>query len=60
MSTEEQMLKRLAEHRERMALAGRGTLLTARFDREKENAITREIESYWKDMTDYYEREHDG
>lgn len=58
MSTQEQMLQRLAEHRQRMAEAG--NITTARFDKSRNDAITREIEDYWQDMTAYYEQEHDG
>jgi hypothetical protein len=57
---EQEQLTRLAQHRQRMAEAGLGALQTARFDKSRNDAIQREIESYWADMRDYYEREHDG
>ncbi len=57
---EQEQLTRLAQHRQRMAEAGLGALQTARFDKSRNDAIQREIESYWEDMRDYYEREHDG
>lgn len=58
MSQQEQLLARLATHRQRMAEAG--NIAQARFDRAAQDAITREIEDYWKDMRGYYEQEHDG
>lgn len=58
MSNTEAMLTRLAQHRERMAEAG--NLVTARFDKAAQDALTREIEAYWTDMSAYYDREHDG
>lgn len=57
-STTEQMLKRLAEHREKLAEAG--NIATARYDKTANDAVTREIHLYWNDMTQYYQREHDG
>lgn len=56
--TREQMLARLAQHRERMAQAG--NLVSARYDRQADDAITREMHLYWADMRGYYEQEHDG
>jgi len=57
---EQEQLTRLAQHRQRMAEAGLGALQTARFDKSRNDAIQKEIESYWSDMRDYYEQEHDG
>jgi len=57
---EQEQLTRLAQHRQRMAEAGMGALQTARFDKSRNDAIQKEIESYWSDMRDYYEQEHDG
>jgi hypothetical protein len=42
-----------------MAEAGL-TQPTARYDRTANDAVTREIETYWADMRAYYEQEHDG
>ncbi|AUV61464.1 hypothetical protein phiPsal1_054 [Pontimonas phage phiPsal1] len=56
----EHVLTRLAQHRERMAEAGLGALQSARFDRTKNDIITREIQTYWQDMTQYFDQEHDG
>lgn len=56
----ESILVRLAQHRERMAEAGLGALQSARFDKTRNDIITREIEEYWRDMNSYYEREYDG
>jgi hypothetical protein len=58
MSDNEAMLTRLAQHRERMAEAG--NLTTARFDKSEHNLLTQEIVDYWRDMSAYYDREHDG
>jgi len=57
---EQEQLTRLAQHRQRMAEAGLGALQTARFDKSRNDAIQKEIESYWSDMRNYYEQEHDG
>jgi len=57
---EQEQLTRLAQHRQRMAEAGLGALQSARFDKSRNDVIQKEIESYWSDMSDYYEREHDG
>ena len=57
-STQQQMLQRLAQHRERMAEAG--NVATARYDRTKDDAITREMHLYWVDMREYFEQDHDG
>ena len=57
---EENVLARLAEHRARMAEAGLGALQSARFDKTRNDIVTREIEDYWRDMNSYYDREHDG
>jgi len=57
---EQEQLTRLAQHRQRMAEAGLVALQTARFDKSRNDAIQKEIESYWADMRDYYEQEHDG
>lgn len=57
---EKEQLARLAQHRQRMAEAGMGALQSARFDKTRNDIIQKEIESYWSDMSDYYEREHDG
>ena len=57
---EQEQLTRLAQHRQRMAEAGLGALQTARFDKTRNDAITREIEDYWADMRAYYDQEHDG
>ena len=54
------ILTRLAQHRDRMAEAGLGELQSARFDKTRNDIITREIEAYWADMTTYYEQDHDG
>jgi len=56
----ESILVRLAQHRERMAEAGLGALQSARFDKTRNDIITREIEEYWRDMNSYYDREYDG
>jgi hypothetical protein len=56
----EHVLTRLAQHRDRMAEAGLGALQSARFDRTKNDIITREIETYWQDMNQYFDQEHDG
>lgn len=56
----EHVLTRLAQHRDRMAEAGLGNLQSARFDKTRDDIITREIETYWQDMTQYFEQEHDG
>ena len=56
----EHVLNRLAQHRERMAEAGLGALQSARFDKTRDDIITREIETYWEDMNKYFEQEHDG
>jgi len=58
MAHEQDMLMRLEQHRRRMAEAG--NIAQARFDKSQNDAITREIQLYWRDMTEYYEREHDG
>lgn len=58
MAHEQDMLIRLEQHRRRMAEAG--NISQARFDKTANDAITREIQLYWQDMTEYYEREHDG
>jgi len=57
---EQEQLTRLAQHRQRMAEAGMGALQTARFDKSRNDAIQQEIESYWSDMRNYYDQEHDG
>lgn len=57
---EQNILARLAQHRDRMAEAGLGQLQSARFDKTRNDIITREIEDYWRDMNSYYDREHDG
>jgi len=57
---EQEQLTRLAQHRQRMAEAGMGALQSARFDKSRNDVIQKEIESYWSDMRDYYDREHDG
>jgi len=57
---EQEQLTRLAQHRQRMAEAGLGALQSARFDKTRNDMITREIEDYWADMRNYYEQEHDG
>jgi hypothetical protein len=56
----EHVLTRLAQHRDRMAEAGLGALQSARFDKTKNDIITREIETYWQDMNQYFDQEHDG
>jgi hypothetical protein len=56
----EHVLARLAQHRDRMAEAGLGALQSARFDKTRDDIITREIETYWSDMNKYFEQEHDG
>ena len=56
----EHVLTRLAQHRNRMAEAGLGALQSARFDKTRDDIITREIETYWADMNKYFEQEHDG
>lgn len=57
-STKQEMLQRLAQHRERLAEAG--NITTARYNRAADDAVTREMHLYWVDMREYYEREHDG
>jgi len=56
----EHVLARLAQHRDRMAEAGLGALQSARFDKTRDDIITREIETYWSDMNQYFDQEHDG
>ena len=57
---EQEQLTRLAQHRQRMAEAGLGALQSARFDKTRNDVIQQEIESYWADMRNYYDQEHDG
>ena len=57
---EQEQLARLAQHRQRRAEAGLGALQSARFDKTRNDIITREIEDYWADMRNYYDQEHDG
>ena len=57
---EQEQLTRLAQHRQRMAEAGMGALQSARFDKTRNDVIQQEIESYWADMRNYYDQEHDG
>lgn len=56
--THEAMLKRLALHRERLAVVD--NLSSARYDRASSDKVTAEINEYWRDMSAYYDREHDG
>lgn len=57
-STRQEMLARLAQHRERLATVS--NLPSTRYDRAENNQLTQAVNEYWSDMSAYYEAEHDG
>jgi len=52
------MLARLAVHRARMATVN--DLPHTRYSKAENNALTQAVNEYWRDMAEYYDREHDG
>lgn len=52
------MLTRLAQHRERLAHVN--DLPHTRYSKAENNALTQAVNEYWRDMAEYYDREHDG
>jgi len=57
-NTTQEMLTRLAQYRE--SLAHVGDLPHTRYNKAENNLLTQAVNEYWRDMSTYYEQEHDG
>lgn len=53
-STNEQLLARVAQHRERMAALGVQVIQDSRYSKAERNELTRAVEEYYSDVAKYW------
>ena len=53
-STPEQLLTRLAEHRQRMTQLGVTTIQQSHYSRQERNELTKAVEDYYQDLSKYW------
>ena len=53
-STSEQLLTRLAQHRQRMTELGAATVQQSHYSKQERNALTQAVEDYYEDLSKYW------